>query len=208
MNVLFLRHAKGKGDVFMPGYIAIIICIFILAATGGLKAMCGAVGISLFGVCYTLIGALAMSVFYIRIGVEISINLGAAVLICLPGALMKKQNSEAYGVGAVMLTAIMIALLKHRGMMYGADSGLLCGLMAGTSALAMWDNPVCAVCSAGCIPVVVSVIGSFLSLAFSGYAAVEIGHDTMAAQLIALSISFVIIWIRSLQPQSAPAEKS
>ncbi len=190
----------------MPEYIAIIICIFVLAATGGLKEPCRAARISLFGVSYILICVLALSVFQIRIGVEISINLGAVVLICLPGMLMKKQNGDTGGVGVVMLIAVIIALLKQRGMMYGADSGLLCGLMAGAAALVLIDNPVCAVCSVGCIPVIASVMGSFLSLALSGYAAVEIGHDTLAAQLIALIICFAIIWIHSLVPQNAPAE--
>lgn len=190
----------------MPEYIAIIICIYILAAVGAMKGPCKAMGISLFEVCYVLICTLALSIFQLRIGVEISINLGAAVLICLPGLMMRKDSGKVSGVGAVMLISTVIALLKQSGALYGADNGLLCGLMAGTSAFILWDSPSCAACSAGSIPIITSVLGSFLSLVVSGYASVEIGHDIIVAQLIALSICAVIIWIHSLIPERAPTE--
>lgn len=191
----------------MPEYIAIIICIYILAFTGALKRPCAAMGISTFEACYILLCAFALSVFQLRIGVEISINLGAAAVVVLPGiVMMRKGMDSSAGIGAVLLISIIIALLKHGGGMYGADSGLLCGLMAGTTAFIYRDGPCSAICAAGGIPLIASVAEAALSLVFSGFTAIEIGHDIIAAQLIAISMSAVIIWIYSLLPERAGAE--
>jgi len=190
----------------MPEYIAIIICILILAATGGLKGPCEAAGIKQFGVCYTLLCALALSVFQLRIGVEVSINLGAAALVFLPGALMKKDGGSCAGIGAVMLISAVIALLKLSGGLYGADNGLLCGLMAGASTMILWKTPASAACAAGGIPVITAVMDCMFGILFTGYARVEIGHDTIAAQLIGMCICIGIIWIQSLASQRASAE--
>ncbi len=190
----------------MPEYIAIIICVYILALTGALKRPFGAMGISLFEVCYTLLCVLALSIFTLRIGVEVSINLGAAVLVFLPGLMAGKGNGGSAGAGAVALISMVIALLKYSGGLYGAASGLLCGLMAGTSAFIYADSPCSAACAAGGIPVITAAVESVLYLVFSGYSTVEIGCEIIAAQLIALSICTIIIWIYSLLPERAGTE--
>ena len=191
----------------MPEYIAIIICVCILALTGALKRPCSAMGISVFEACYTLFCVLALSIFQLGIGVEVSINLGAAAMAVLPGFIMKQDRKESSaGIGAVMLISIITALLKRNAGMYGIDNGMLCGLMAGASAFVYWDSPCAAVCAAGGIPLITTGTEAALSLVFSGYTSVEIGHDTIAAQLIAVSISVVIIWVHSLLPERAKAE--
>lgn len=190
----------------MPEYIAIIICVYILALTGSLKGPCAAMGISLMEACYIMICVLALSVFQLRIGMEISINLGAIVLAFMPGTMMRKTGDDSAGIGAVMLIAAAVALMKHSGEMYGAESGLLCGLMAGMAAFVYADNPSAAAYAAGSIPLITSAMETVITLVFSGYASVEMGHDIIAAQLTAISISTVIIWIHSLLPRQAGAE--
>jgi len=191
----------------MPEYIALIICVYILALTGALKRPCAAMGISAFEACYILLCALALSIFQLRVGVEVSINLGAAAMAVLPGIIMKHDGKDSpAGIGTVMLISMITALLKHNGGVYGADNGMLCGLMAGASAFVYGGSPCAAVCAAGGIPLITAGVGSLLSLVFSGYTAFEIGHDTIAAQLIAVSISVVIIWVHSLLPERAKAE--
>lgn len=190
----------------MPEYIVIIICLYILAAVGMLKGPCEAAGMSLFKGCYALLAAAALSIFQLHIGVEISINLGAAILMVLPAALMAKEGSSSAGAGAVVLISLIAALLKRSGALYGADNGLLLGLMAGMSAMLLWNAPACAACAAGGIPVLAAVADSFISLIFTGYATIEIGHDTIAAQLVALSISVGIIWIHDLAGNRVPTE--
>ena len=83
---------------------------------------------------------------------------------------------------------------------------MLLGLMAGMSAMLLWNAPACAACAAGGIPILAAVADSFISLIFTGYATIEIGHDTIAAQLIALSISVGIIWIHDLAGNRVPTE--
>lgn len=182
----------------MPEYIAIIICIYILAFTGVLKGPCGAMGISIFQLCYVLLCVISLSIFQLGIGVEISINLGAAVLAFMPGLMIEKEKGDSAGVGAVMMISMTIALLKYSGELYGIDSGLLCGLMAGASAFVYAACPSAALYAAGGIPIVSAALESFVALVFSGYAAVEIGHETITAQLIATCMCTVIIWINSL----------
>ena len=190
----------------MPEYIAIIICIGILALTGAVKRPWAAMGLSLFEGCYMLLCALALSVFQLRIGVEVSVNLGAAVLTLLPGLLVKRGMDGSAGAGAAVLISITIALLKHGGGLFGAESGLLCGLMAGASAFIYGDNPSQAACAAGGIPMITAAMESVLALVFSGYAVVEIGHEIIAAQLIALMVCTVVIWVNSLLPERAGAK--
>lgn len=190
----------------MPEYIAIIICVYILALTGALKRPCAAMGISLMKACYIMACVLALSIFQLGIGMEISINLGALVLAFMPGLMMRKTAEDSAGIGAVVLISAAVALLKHSGELYGADSGLLCGLMAGMSAFIYGYNPSAAAYAAGTIPLITAALETFLTLIFSGYASVEIGHDIIAAQLTALGISMVIIWIHSLLPKRAGAE--
>lgn len=190
----------------MAEYIVLIICILILAATGGLKGPCSACGIKLFGVCYILLCTLALSVFQLRIGVEVSINLGAAVLAVLPCTMIKKGSGGSGEIGAVMLISAIIALLKLSGGLHGTSNGLLCGLMAGASAMILWESPASAACAAGSIPIITSVMDCFFAILLTGYASVEIGHDTIAAQLIALSICVGVIWIYGLASQKASAK--
>ena len=190
----------------MPEYIAIIICVYILALIGALKRPCAAMGISLMEACYVLMCVMALSVFRLGIGMEISINLGAAVLAFMPGMMMQKTGADTAGIGAVMLISAAVALMKHSGEMYGVESGLLCGLMAGMAAFVYADNPSAAAYAAGSIPLITSAMETVITLVFSGYASVEMGHDVLLAQLTAVSISTVIIWIHSLLPRQAGAE--
>ena len=90
--------------------------------------------------------------------------------------------------------------------MYGAESGLLCGLMAGMAAFVYADNPSAAAYAVGSIPLITAALDTIITLVISGYASVEIGHDVIAAQLTAISISTVIIWIHGLLPKQAGAE--
>lgn len=190
----------------MPEYIVIIICIYILALTGILKRPCASMGITLIKTCYVLICVLALSIFQLRIGMEISINLASLVLLFMPGMLTKKTDADSAGIGAIMLISAVAALLKHSGEFYGADSGLLCGLMAGMSAFIYADNPSAAAYAAGSIPLITAAMNAVIALIVSGYASIEIGHDTVAAQLTALCISVVIICIRNLLPKQAETE--
>ena len=190
----------------MPEYIAIIICVYILALIGALKRPCAAMGISLMEACYVLMCVMALSVFRLGIGMEISINLGAAVLAFMPGMMMRKTGADTAGIGAVMLISAAVALMKHSGEMFGTDSGLLCGLMAGMSGFVYGESPSAAAYAAGSIPLITAALDTLITLAISGYASVEIGHDVIAAQLTAISISTVIIWIHSLLPRQAGAE--
>ena len=190
----------------MPEYIAIIICVYILALTGLIKRPCAAMGITLMEACYILMCVIALSVFQLRIGMEVSINLGALVLAFMPGTMMRKTGIDSAGIGAVMLIAAAVALMKHSGEMYGAESGLLCGLMADMAAFMYADNPSAAAYAVGSIPLITSAMETVVTLVFSGYASVEMGHDVLLAQLTAISISSVIIWIHSLLPRQAGAE--
>ena len=190
----------------MPEYIAIIICVYILALIGALKRPCAAMGISLMEACYVLMCVMALSVFRLGIGMEISINLGAAVLAFMPGMMMRKTGADTAGIGAVMLISAAVALMKHSGEMFGTDSGLLCGLMAGMSGFVYGESPSAAAYAAGSIPLITAALDTLITLAIYGYASVEIGHDVIAAQLTAISISTVIIWIHSLLPKQAGAE--
>lgn len=189
----------------MPQYIILIMCIYILAATGMLRDPCRTVGIKGFELCYVLLCTLALSIFQLKIGMEASINLGAVVLAFMPGSMMRRGEGTA-GIGTVMLMSIVIALLRGSEKMYGADSGLLSGFMAGATAFILADSPASAAFAAGGIPVVAAVMEAFISLAFSGYVSIEIGHDAIVAQLIALVMSGVILWIRSLMAERADAE--
>ena len=108
-----------------------------------------AMGISLMEACYIMMCVIALSVFQLRIGMEISINLGAIVLAFMPGTIMRKTGDDSAGIGAVMLIAAAVALMKHSGEMVGADSGLLCGLMAGMSGFVYGDSPSAAAYAAG-----------------------------------------------------------
>ena len=190
----------------MPEYIAIIICVYILALTGLIKRPCAAMGITLMEACYILMCVIALSVFQLRIGMEVSINLGALVLAFMPGTMMRKTGIDSAGIGAVMLISVAVALMKHSGEMFGADSGLLCGLMAGMSGFVYGDSPSAAAYAAGSIPLITAALDTIITLVISGYASVEIGHDVIAAQLTAISISTVIIWIHGLLPKQAGAE--
>ncbi|MBR5292841.1 MAG: hypothetical protein IKU32_08025 [Clostridia bacterium] len=190
----------------MPEYIAIIICVYILVLTGGLKGPLNALGISVLEGCYILLCALALSIFQLRIGMEISINLAALLLTFMPGYMIRKTDTDSAGIGAVMLISLLAALLKDNGELYGADSGLLCGLMAGMSAFVCAGNPSAAAYAAGSIPLISAAMNTFITLIVSGYASVEIEHDIIAAQLIALCISTVIIWVNDLLPKRAGIE--
>lgn len=189
----------------MPQYIALIICAYILIASGVLTGPCRAMGISRFKLSYALLCTLALSIFQLRVGVEANINLGAVALAFMPG-LMVGKGEDAAGIGTVMLVSVMIALLKYSGEMYGAGSGLLCGLMAGATGLVLSDSPAAAAFAAGGIPLVTAVLEAFIWLTVSGYASVEIGHDTIAAQMIALGMSFAILWVHGFCAEGADAE--
>jgi len=79
-------------------------------------------------------------------------------------------------------------------MLYGAENGVLCGLMAGASSILLSDRPGSGALCACTIPVFTEVVKAFLTLAETGYTSLELGVEVLAAQLIALPVSVGIIW--------------
>ncbi len=183
----------------MPEYIVFSICLMILSAAGALRLPCRAAGLSVFGLLYMLLCALALSVFDITLSVELKVNAGAAAMVFLPALLAGKEREEQGGaVAALALFSAVIALVERSGLIYGSGSGLFCALMAGTSAVLLSGSRGCACCIAAGIPVFAKVVDCFIGMATAGYSSLEIGPEVLFSQLAALSMAIVIIWIHSL----------
>jgi len=190
----------------MQEYMVLIICMMILLLCGALKTPCMAVGLNTFKAFFILICAAVLSVFNWRVSVEVCINAGAMAMVFVPVILTKGNDSGSGVLSVVVLFAALFAAADSTGWFYGSDNGLLCGLIAGLSSVMLAENPSNAVFSACAVPVFADVAESFMEMASTGYASLEIGTVTLTAQLIAFSIAVTVVWISGLCAAAARAD--
>lgn len=186
------------GSFFMPEYIVITICIFVLLLCGVLVKPCRAVGFTPFKVLYMLLTVSVLAQFNWRASVEVCINAAAGAMVFIP-VLLAKGNDSGNGVlSTVVLFAVLGALLSKTGYFYGGNNGLLCGILGGLAAVVLAPMPSSAVFAACTVPVFADIAEAFFEMAATGYASLEISTATLTAQLTALCICVFAVWVSSL----------
>lgn len=190
----------------MPEYALAALCLIILYATGVLKTPFDTLGLNGFKLCYVIAAALILSLFQLELSVELSFNLGAVAMLILPQMIMERGKRGGGGVlAALTLFSVVTALLCSLDILRGSSHIVLKAMLAGSSAMLLYEHPADAMLTTCAIPPVSVVAESFLTLINVGYAAIEIGGEVIAAQIIALSIAAVTIWISGATAEAARA---
>ena len=189
----------------MELYAVIAACAILTLCMSDRANIVAALGVSRFFVAFILICMLCLSRFEIDISPELRLNPGILVIPLSTIRLRAPSNRWPSMWTCVFVFATLSCLAERLVWLYGANNGVLCGLLAGGAGILLEDDQFFALLGVSVIPLAKAAFDTIYELSAMGYGSLDISAPALLnAQILAVIAAVFLQYLRN--SERAPAK--
>ena len=188
----------------MEIYVVLAVCAIIALCTSERANVVAVLGVNRFFAIFVLLSILCLSRFEIDIVPELRLNPG---LLVLPLAVTRFRSNSGKWLNmwsCVLIFAVLSFLAERLGWLYGAENGLLCGMLAGAAIILLDENQYTAFLGISIVPLMKTMLDMFYSQYSMGYSALDFSSSALLnAQILAVTMAAFLVFIRKSKGETA-----